>query len=102
MRIFKPILRLVNSLSVGNLWLSVLSLAAREPIYAYRLPDDIRSRFRFRPSRLTVYLVLYKLEGEGLLRSSEKGQRRYYILTPDGRRCLSEGRQTLMRRAREI
>ncbi|MDE1798576.1 MAG: helix-turn-helix transcriptional regulator [Candidatus Micrarchaeota archaeon] len=92
----------MESLTTGNLWLSILSLSQSGPIYAYKLPDDIHARFGFRPSRLMVYLVLYKLEGEGLLRSSEKGQRRYYTLTPDGKRCLSEGRAMLKAKAGAI
>lgn len=100
--LFKPLLRLIDSLTTGNLWLSILSLAQAGPIYAYKLPADISSKFKFTPSRLMVYLVLYKLEGDGLLRSVEKGQRRYYTLTADGKKCLAEGRQLLMRRAREL
>lgn len=92
----------MESLTTGNLWLSILSLASSGPVYAYKLPDDIHARFHFRPSRLMVYLVLYKLEGDGLLRSIEKGQRRYYTLTTDGRQCLAEGREMLQSRARAI
>ncbi len=100
--LFKPLIRLAESLTTANLWLSILSLAQKGPIYAYHLPQDIHTHFGFRPSRLMVYLVLYKLEGEGLLNSIEKGQRRYYTLTSDGRRCLQEGRAMLLKKAKEI
>lgn len=100
--LFKPLFRLADSLTHANLWLSILALASNSPVYAYQLPADIHSRFGFKPSRLMVYLVLYKLEGEGLLHSFEKGQRRYYTLTAGGKKCLTEGKQMMLERAREL
>ncbi|MFH1095722.1 MAG: PadR family transcriptional regulator [Candidatus Micrarchaeota archaeon] len=98
----KPLARLVDSLTYSNLWLSILSLAAKNRVYAYSLPEKIDQEFGFTPSRLMIYLVLYKLEGEGLLRSSEEGQRRYYSISASGRRCLQEGKRLLRKRADEI
>ncbi len=98
----KPLQRLRQSLTIGNLWLSVLSLAAKKKIYAYNLPEEIDRAFHFSPSRLLVYLVLYRLEGEGLLTSAEDGRRRYYSLTKKGKACLASGRVLMMARAREI
>ena len=99
---FAPLLRLHQSLTVGNLWLSVLSLAGRGKIYAYTLPEEIQRAFGFQPSRLLVYLVLYRLEGEGLLTSAEDGRRRYYSLTAKGKACLASGRSQLVKRAKEL
>ncbi len=98
----KPLQRLRQSLQVGNLWLSVLSLASRRKIYAYNLPESIDRAFHFSPSRLLVYLVLYRLEAEGLLHSAEDGRRRYYSLTPKGRQALADGKRLLKQRAAEL
>ena len=98
----KPVLRLLNSITLSNLWLSILSLAKKEPVYAYTLPDAISKKFGFKPSLLLVYLVLYRLEGEGLLASKEDGQRKYYSLTPFGGKTLEEGKKLLTRRAGEL
>lgn len=98
----RPLQRLRQSLTVGNLWLSVLSLAAKKKIYAYNLPEEIDRVFHFSPSRLLVYLVLYRLESEGLLTSAEDGRRRYYSLTKKGRACLASGRALMRKRAGEI
>ncbi len=99
---FRPLERLADALTYSNLWLSILSLASKKKVYAYSLPEEIDARFGFSPSRLMIYLVLYKLEGEGLLRSSEEGQRRYYALTATGRRCLQAGKRLLRQRADQI
>ena len=98
----KPLQRLRQSLTVGNLWLSVLSLASKGPVYAYSLPEAIHKRSGFSPSRLLVYLVLYRLEGDGLLTSAEDGRRRYYSLTKKGKECLASGRVMLKARAAEL
>ena len=98
----KPLQRLRQSLTIGNLWLSVLSLASKKKIYAYNLPEEIDNAFHFSPSRLLVYLVLYRLEAEGLLTSAEDGRRRYYSLTKKGKDCLAAGRLLMRKRAGEI
>ena len=87
----KPLARLLNSITISNLWLSVLSLAKKENVYAYKLPSQIQKKFGFKPSRLMVYLVLYRLEGEGMLSSIEEGKRRYYKITQKGRQTLDDG-----------
>ena len=98
----RPLVRLRQSLTVGNLWLSVLSLASKERIYAYNLPEAINKRFGFSPSRLLVYLVLYRLESEGMLHSAEDGRRRYYSITAQGRNILKDGKNLLKARAKEL
>ncbi|VVB57073.1 Transcriptional regulator PadR-like family protein [uncultured archaeon] len=94
--------RLEQSVTVGNLWLSVLSLACRRKIYAYNLPEEIQRAFGFTPSRLLVYLVLYRLEGEELLTSAEDGRRRYYSITAKGRQALAQGKGLLKKRGSEL
>ncbi len=92
----KPLSRLVESLTHGNLWLAILSLASKSPVYAYVLPVLIQKNYSFTPSRLMIYLVLYKLEAEGLLSSFEQSKRKYYKITARGKKCLASGKKALL------
>jgi len=98
----KPLSRLQDSITHGNLWLSILSLASKKPVYAYVLPVLIEKKFGFTPSRLMVYLVLYKLEAEGLLIAHDEKKRKYYIPSKDGRKCLVEGKKALSKWAKGL
>jgi len=100
--VHKPLNRLYNSISISNLWLSILSLANKEQVYAYTLADSIEKKFGFKPSRLLVYLVLYKLESEKYLTSNEKDKRKYYRISKEGKLLLEEGKKLLRKRAQEI
>jgi len=101
-KLSKPINRLYNSITISNLWLSVLSLAKKEPIYAYILPNTIEKEYGFKPSRLLVYLVLYKLESEKYLSSKEQDKRKYYSITQNGKNLLKEAKELLKQRIGEI
>lgn len=90
----KPIKRLKHLLTLGNLWLYILSMIkARKEIHAYALDEQIEKEFFFRPSKVMVYIVLYKLENEGLIRSSYKGRRRYYKVSSKGKEVLSRAKE---------
>jgi len=92
----KPIKRLKNVLTTGNIWLYVLSLMKRKKkVYAYGLQEEIEKEFYFRPSRIMMYVVLYRLEEEGLVKSEFEERRRYYSLTKDGRRTMEEAKRYL-------
>lgn len=90
----KPIKRLKNLLTTGNLWLYILSLIQHEKkMYAYNLPERIEQDFFFRPSRVMIYVVLYKLEDEGLIHSEFEERRKYYYLTEKGRDTLEYAKE---------
>lgn len=97
-----PLRRLSRLLSIGNLWLYVISLCEKERVYAYRLPQVIKKRFGFSPSRLLCYLVLYRLEGEGFIKSDVRGKRRYYSATKKGREILKDAKKYLRRLVGEL
>lgn len=85
----KPIKRLKHLLTYGNLWLYVLSLTrSRKKVYAYALDDDMEKEFFFRPDKITIYVVLYKLENEGLISSKFHERRKYYTITRKGEQTL--------------
>jgi DNA-binding PadR family transcriptional regulator len=98
----KPIKRLAHSLTHGNIWLSALSLMKKKKVYAYVLPDELKKSFGFAPSRLMTYFVLYKLEDELLIVSKFEGRRKYYELTPKGRKTLDEGKRMLSALAKKL
>jgi len=91
----KPLRRLREALTVGNIWLAVLSLMRRKPLYAYALAEEIERTFRYRPSRIMCYLVLYKLEAEGLIKSAFRERRKYYAITAKGKAALIEAKKYL-------
>ncbi len=80
-----PVKRLRNLLTSGNLWLYILSLIRiNGRIYAYRLDEEIEKEYLFKPNRVMVYIVLYKLENEKLIKSEFEGRRKYYTITKRG------------------
>jgi DNA-binding PadR family transcriptional regulator len=89
----RPIKRLSRLLTSENLWLYVLSLLKRSrKLYAYELDAAIEKGFGFRPNKIMIYIVLYKLEGEGLIRSEFQERRKYYALTEKGGSALEAAR----------
>ena len=88
-----PIKRLTHLLTNGNLWLYILSLSSSGSVYAYALDKEIEKNFSFRPNKIMVYVVLYKLENEGLLVSEFNQRRKYYTLTPKGLEALKGARE---------
>jgi len=90
----KPIKRLKHLLTYGNLWLYVLSLTrSRKKVYAYALDEDIEKEFFFKPDKITIYVVLYKLENEGLISSKFHERRKYYTITRKGTQTLESARE---------
>ncbi|MFH1447314.1 MAG: PadR family transcriptional regulator [Candidatus Micrarchaeota archaeon] len=91
----KAVLRLRKSLTRGNIWLYVLSILKREKTYAYALTTQIENEFGWAPGLIMGYIVLYKLEGEGLITSRYEGRRKYYEITKDGKDALKLGKGVL-------
>jgi DNA-binding PadR family transcriptional regulator len=90
----KPIKRLKNQLTSGNLWLYLLSLIkAQKKLYAYNLDSEIEREFFFKPSKVMIYVVLYKLEDEKLIKSEFQERRKYYSLTKTGAQTLENAKQ---------
>ncbi len=89
-----PVKRLRHLLTSGNLWLYVLSLIkGNGELYAYSLDEQIEKEFLFRPNKVMVYVVLYKLEAEGLITSEFRERRKYYSITKKGAAALDSARE---------
>ncbi|MBD3390093.1 PadR family transcriptional regulator [Candidatus Micrarchaeota archaeon] len=92
----KPFKRLKRHLTSENLWLPILSIIGKDgEAYAYALPDEMERRFGFSCSRVMVYIVLHMLESQKLIKSSEKGRRKYYTLTKEGKDTLNAAKAYL-------
>jgi len=87
--------RLEKHLTGGNLWLYILSLLRKGKRHAYALDQEISEKFSFKPNKIMVYMVLYKMESEGLITSEFEGRRKYYNITKKGIQTISEGKKYL-------
>jgi DNA-binding PadR family transcriptional regulator len=91
--------RLVRKLTKENLWIYVLSLLNEGPKYGYEIRKEIREKFNFEPGKVTSYIVLYKLQNEGYIalekkkRSEEGPERKYYVITEDGKKLLKKAEE---------
>ncbi|MEM2743230.1 MAG: helix-turn-helix transcriptional regulator, partial [Candidatus Methanomethylicaceae archaeon] len=85
--------RLENKITKENLWIYILNLLKDGPLYGYEVREKIKKKFGFEPATITVYMVLYKMEKEGLVirEKSNKNQRKYYLITEKGLKVLEEG-----------
>jgi len=97
-----PEKRLARSLTTENMWLYVLSLLRKRERYAYALREEIASEFGWKPGLILSYIVLYKLEREGLIASKQIGRRKYYAITEKGRASLSRAKRSLCTLAKSL
>lgn len=91
--------RLKNKITKENLWMYILNLLKNGPLYGYEVRKKIKEKFGFEPATITVYMVLYKMEKEGLVmkEKASKAQRKYYLITEKGIKTLEEGVNFLRR-----
>jgi PadR family transcriptional regulator, regulatory protein PadR len=84
----------------GNMDTLLLAVLTDGPSYGYQLVQDLNAKAPglLKTGEGTIYPVLHRLEERGLIQSEwsagETGrQRRYYRLTPGGKRALSDNRR---------
>jgi PadR family transcriptional regulator, regulatory protein PadR len=85
----------------GSAELLVLSLLDDQPRHGYDISRliEIRSGGSLRFHVTSLYPLLYRLEEEGLVQGkwvekAEQRRRRYYTLTPQGRKLLARQRES--------
>jgi PadR family transcriptional regulator PadR len=88
-----------SQLRKGVLELAVLGLLAAEPKYGSQLVDDLAAHPDLAITAGTVYPLLARLAKGGLVSSTWQESpvgppRKYYTLTPRGRRTLDEASRT--------
>ena len=91
----RPMQRLRRTLTRGNLWLYVLSELRRGRVYAYGLRKNLEKDYGWSHGLITSYVVLYKLEAEGLISSEFEGRRKYYRITRKGKEELVKAKRYL-------
>jgi DNA-binding PadR family transcriptional regulator len=70
-------------------------------MYAYEINKELKDRFNFSTAMVTVYVVIYKLMRDGLIKlevidSCGNGSpRKYYTITSMGEEELKKGRELL-------
>ncbi|WP_069808249.1 PadR family transcriptional regulator [Vulcanisaeta thermophila] len=74
--------RLVSKLTRENLWIYIVRLLQERPMYGYEIAKEVRERFHVRVTNVGVYVVLYKMERDGLIESFESGGSKMYRLAP--------------------
>jgi len=67
-------------LTKENLWIYVVKLLMEKPMYGYEVARAVRDRFGISMSNVGVYVVLYKMERDGLIESYMDGDSRVYRL----------------------
>jgi len=93
----EPSTRLLDSITKDNLWIYILSLLMKKEMYPYEIRREITKVFGFNPGVVTAYVVLYKLEKDGYVKSGEKmkiggPERKYYKITTKGKEELKKGK----------
>lgn len=88
--------RLKRKLGIECLWVHILSLLEKEPLYAYELQEMLEKELGISASRIISYRVLYPLESRGLVssftREVDGRERRYYEITDKGRKAVAEAK----------
>jgi DNA-binding PadR family transcriptional regulator len=95
----------VRELQRGAVRLHILHHADRGPLNGPWMAEGL-ARHGYAISPGTLYPLLHRMEGEGLLRSTrrvvEQRSIREYGITPAGRKALRDGRRTLRELADEV
>ncbi|MEM2917937.1 MAG: PadR family transcriptional regulator [Candidatus Altiarchaeota archaeon] len=90
-----PLNRLRRKITKETLWLYILALLKKKPMYAYEIPNEIERKFGFKIGKISSYVVLYRLQSSGYVTSKlndKSGRpRRYYVITKKGEAILNEG-----------
>ena len=78
----KALDRLITKLTKENLWIYVVKLLMERPMYGYEIAREIRERFNINITNVGVYVVLYKMERDGLVETFMSGGSKMYRLRP--------------------
>lgn len=88
--------RLVVKITKENLWLYILKMLMTRQMYAYEINKFFKEKFGFSPALVTFYVVLYKMERQGLIQIGEtksvfgRPDRKYYKITKKGLKNLQK------------
>ncbi|MFP3296615.1 MAG: PadR family transcriptional regulator [Vulcanisaeta sp.] len=79
----KALVRLMTKLTKENLWIYVVRLLMDRPMYGYEIAREVKTRFNIDITNVGVYVVLYKMEKDGLVETFMSGDSKMYRLRPE-------------------
>ena len=103
--------RLKEKLTKENLWIYILGMLKKEPMYGYEIASRLRNDLHINTAIITIYVVLYRMEKEKLIerqKTQEGGsglKRVYYTVTDSGNITFEQGMgliETTLRTLRAI
>ncbi|WP_243666438.1 PadR family transcriptional regulator [Vulcanisaeta sp. JCM 16159] len=77
----KALNRLMAKLTKENLWIYVVKLLMERPMYGYEIAREVRERFNINITNVGVYVVLYKMERDGLVETFMSDGSKMYRLS---------------------
>ncbi len=96
---------MIRNFFIGFIRIHILYHSSKKPFYGLWMIEEL-GRHGYRLSAGTLYPILKNLEAEGLLRSFKKTEagkiRKYYSITPKGRKTLLEAKQKIRELAGEV
>jgi len=87
--------RLVDKLTKENLWLFIIRLLREKPMYGYEIVYNVKNYFKISVATVTIYVVLYKMVKEGLLKCKVHNGIKYYEVTDKGEEEYKRGLEFL-------
>ena len=91
----KPVERLKKKVQKENLWFFILSLLEKKKLYGREIRELIKKEFGFFSGNVTAYKVLYIMKRGGYVTRFIKDGRKYYKITPKGKKQLKDARKFL-------
>lgn len=80
----KALARFINKVTKENLWIYVMSILLKNPLSGYDIVKRIRGEYGINVTTVAIYVVLYKMERDGLIESYVSGEKKYYRPTKAG------------------
>ncbi|MDD4073962.1 MAG: hypothetical protein PHU17_00275 [Candidatus Pacebacteria bacterium] len=80
----EPIKRFTSSISEGNLWIYILSLAKEVEIQEESISRLIFEKFGFLPNELMIKTVLFRLKKDGYISKEKLAGKKSYKTTEKG------------------
>jgi DNA-binding PadR family transcriptional regulator len=96
---------MIRSFFLGFIKIHILHHADKEPVYGLWLIEELK-RHGYDISPGTLYPILHSLEEDKLLESHQEtigGKiRKYYKITPEGRKALNEAKEKVKELINEV
>jgi DNA-binding PadR family transcriptional regulator len=80
----EPNKRFINSITEGNLWTYILSLAKEGEVKEEEVSKLVFEKFGFLPNDLMVKRVLFRLKGDGYASKEKLASKKAYKTTEKG------------------